>query len=295
MSLIKKFTGTGVAIITPFKSDSTVDFAALSKVTSHIISGGCEYIVVLGTTGESVTLTAEEKTGIMKCVLDANNNRVPLMLGVGGNNTKEVVAQLQSIDTNGFSAILSVCPYYNKPNQEGIFKHYSAVADASPLPILLYNVPSRTGANITAETTLRLASHPNIFGIKEASGNLDQCMDILKSKPDDFMVISGDDPFTLPYIALGMVGVISVVANAYPNDYSSMVRASINGMFDVARPLHYKLLQTIKNMFADGSPGGVKAYLNMMGLCEEIVREPLASIGELTRLKVKADFESLLK
>ncbi len=294
MSLIEKFAGTGVAIVTPFNSDSTIDFNALTQIVNHIIEGGCEYIVVLGTTGESVTLSSEEKKLVMRCVVEVTKNRVALMLGMGGNNTQELVSQLKSTDFTGFSAVLSVSPYYNKPNQEGIYKHYVSVAEASPLPVLLYNVPGRTGANIAAETTLRLAAHKNIFGIKEASGNLDQCMDILNQKPSDFMVISGDDALTLPFIALGMNGVISVVANAYPQIYSAMTRHALEGDFKSARVLHYKLLQTIKNMFADGSPGGVKAYLNLMNLCQEKVREPLENVGEQTKAKIIKDYKSLL-
>ncbi|MCX6189932.1 MAG: 4-hydroxy-tetrahydrodipicolinate synthase [Bacteroidetes bacterium] len=294
MSLIEKFAGTGVAIVTPFNSDSTIDFNALTKIVNHIIEGGCEYIVVLGTTGESVTLSSGEKKLVMRCVVEVTKNRVALMLGMGGNNTQELVSQLKSTDFTGFSAVLSVSPYYNKPNQEGIYKHYVSVAEASPLPVLLYNVPGRTGANMTAETTLRLAAHSNIFGIKEASGNLDQCMDILNQKPADFMVISGDDALTLPLIALGMNGVISVVANAYPKIYSAMARHALEGDFKSARVLHYNLLNTIKNMFADGSPGGVKAYLNLMNLCQEKVREPLEKVGEQTKAKIIKDYKNLL-
>lgn len=295
MNLIDQFTGTGVAIVTPFKKNGAIDFDALTAIVNHIIEGGCEYLVVLGTTGESVTLSLEEKKQVMACVVKANNQRVPMMLGAGGNNTTSLVADLKQLDVTGFQAILSVSPYYNKPNQEGIYKHYMKIADASALPVLLYNVPGRTGANMTADTTLRLAQHPNIFGIKEASGNMDQCMDIIKGKPNDFMVISGDDPLTLPFIALGMSGVISVVANAYPKTYSNMVRYCLKGDFTAARPLHYELLNTIKNMFADGSPGGVKAYLNLMGLCEEEVREPLEIVGDATRAKIKSDYERLSK
>ncbi len=295
MNLIDQFTGTGVAIVTPFKKNGAIDFDALTAIVNHIIEGGCEYLVVLGTTGESVTLSLEEKKQVMACVVKVNNQRVPMMLGAGGNNTTSLVADLKQLDVTGFQAILSVSPYYNKPNQEGIYKHYMKIADASALPVLLYNVPGRTGANMTADTTLRLAQHPNIFGIKEASGNMDQCMDIIKGKPNDFMVISGDDPLTLPFIALGMSGVISVVANAYPKTYSNMVRYCLKGDFTAARPLHYELLNTIKNMFADGSPGGVKAYLNLMGLCEEEVREPLEIVGDATRAKIKSDYERLSK
>ena len=295
MSLIEKFSGTGVAIVTPFKANGRVDFDALTGIVNHIIEGGCEYIVVLGTTGESVTLSSDEKKSVMNSVLETNNKRVNLMLGIGGNNTREVLNTLETTKLEGFAAILSVSPYYNKPNQEGIYKHYISIADQAGLPVLLYNVPSRTGANMTADTTLRLAEHKNIFGIKEASGNFDQCMEILRNKPEDFMVISGDDPYTLPFIALGMHGVISVVANAYPKEFSTMVRHCLKGNFDSARPLHYRLVNTIKNMFADGSPGGVKTYLNLMQLCEVHVREPLDIPSEAVRSKIKEDFERLKK
>jgi 4-hydroxy-tetrahydrodipicolinate synthase len=293
MNLSSKFTGTGVAIVTPFKADSSLDLPALEKIVDHIIKGGCNYIVALGTTGESVTLSKDEKKEVMKCIRKANNQRVPLMLGIGGNNTKEILDQIAHTDFEGFDAVLSVSPYYNKPNQEGICRHYEAIADASPLPVLLYNVPGRTGMNMTAETTLRLAKHPKIFGVKEASGNFDQCMEILRNKPSDFMVISGDDAYTLPFIAMGMQGVISVVANAYPGMYSQMTRECIDFNFTEAQHLHYKLLNTIKLMFSDGSPGGVKAYLHQMGLCENIVRMPLAPVSQAVMDNIKQDFERL--
>jgi 4-hydroxy-tetrahydrodipicolinate synthase len=295
MSLINTFTGTGVAIVTPFRRDGNIDHDALSAVVNHIINGGCEYLVVLGTTGESVTLSPAEKRTVMDTVLQSNGSRVPMMLGVGGNHTADLVQMMKTIDFTGFQAILSVSPYYNKPNQEGIVKHYTTLADNAPLPVLLYNVPGRTGSNLSAETTLRLAAHKKIFGIKEASGNFEQCMDILRNAPDDFMVISGDDPITLPLVALGMKGVISVVANAYPRKYSDMVRYCLKGDFKSALPLHYELIDTIKNMFADGSPGGVKAYLRHMGLCEEIVREPLEVVGEVTGQRIEKDYIRLAK
>jgi 4-hydroxy-tetrahydrodipicolinate synthase len=293
MNLSSKFSGTGVAIVTPFKADYSLDTDALEKITDHIIKGGCNYIVVLGTTGESVTLSKEEKATVMKCIRKANNKRVPMMLGIGGNNTKDIIDQLTHTDFEGFEAILSVSPYYNKPNQEGICLHYEAIADASTLPILLYNVPGRTGMNMTAETTLRLAKHPKIFGVKEASGNFDQCMEIIKNKPSDFMVISGDDAYTLPFIAMGMNGVISVIANAYPGLYSKMTRECLDYNFSEAQRLHYMMTNTIKLMFADGSPGGVKAYLKLMGLCESTVRMPLAPPGKPVLEKIKADYETL--
>jgi len=293
MNLKERFKGTGVAIVTPFKQDGSVDLESLGKIVEHIIDGKCEYIVVLGTTGESVTLRDEEKNTIINKVIQVNDKRLPLILGIGGNDTLKLLEQFKSTDVSGFDAILSVCPYYNKPNQRGIIKHYHMLADASPLPLMLYNVPSRTGTNITAATTLALSSHHNIFGIKEASGNFDQCMEILMNKPEDFVVISGDDPLTLPFIALGMDGVISVVANAYPSIYSEMARHCLNSDFQAARLLHYSLINAIKNMFAEGSPGGVKAYLSLMGLCENKVREPLETISDGLYQNIKSDFEKL--
>ena len=295
MNITEKFKGTGVAIVTPFRTDGTVDMPALSRIVNHIIQGGCNYIVALGTTGESVTLTADEKKMVKAGIVEATAGRVPLMLGIGGNNTASLVQQLKTESIEGFDAILSVSPYYNKPNQEGLFRHYTALADASPKPVLLYNVPGRTGMNMTAETTLRLASHGHIFGIKEASGNFDQCMEIIKNKPKDFMVISGDDAYTLPFVSLGMDGVISVVANAYPHLFSSMVKKALDGAFASARIMHYELTETIKLMFSDGSPGGVKAYLKLMQLCEDTVRLPLAPVNASVQARIVKDFERLQK
>ena len=289
MTLQEKFTGTGVALVTPFTNTGEIDHAALEKIVHHVISGGLEYLVVLGTTGESATLSKDEKKSVIETVKKTNNSRVHMMLGIGGNNTRELVEQLKTEDLEGFDAVLSVSPYYNKPNQQGIINHYSALADASPLPVLLYNVPGRTGSNLTAETTLKLSDHKNILGIKEASGNFDQCMEILKNKSDGFLVVSGDDAYTLPLIACGMKGVISVVANAYPRFYSDMVRAALANDYPAARPLHYKLTETIKLMFADGSPGGVKQYLNILELCSPEVRMPLSIPSETIIKKIKAD------
>jgi len=236
-------TGTGVAIVTPFKKNGTVDFTALKKLVNHLINGKVEYLVVMGTTGESVTLSKEEKQEVMDCVVKETKKRVPLVLGVGGNNTSEVVKQIEKVDSKNFSAILSVSPYYNKPSQEGIYQHYKAISKASKLPIILYNVPGRTSSNISAETTLRLAKDfKNIVAIKEASGNLAQCMQIINGRPKNFLVISGDDNLTLPIIACGGDGVISVVANAYPKDFSDMLRAALGYDLDTARKLHYKLM-----------------------------------------------------
>lgn len=278
--------GTGVAIVTPFKSNEEIDFAGLEKVTEHIINGKCEYIVVLGTTGESVTLTKEEKQQVADTIKRVNNGRVPLVIGIGGSNTREVLDYIGHFDFTGFDAVLSVSPYYNKPNQQGIINHYTAIADASPLPIILYNVPGRTGSNMTAATTLKLAQHKNIIGMKEASGNFEQCMQIIKNKPEGFLVISGDDAITLPLIAAGMDGVISVIANAYPADFSEMVRMALAGNFEAARKLHYKLLDLSITIFADGSPGGIKELLNYMNICGTAVRPPLANVSAEVKTKL---------
>ncbi|MEO6542388.1 MAG: 4-hydroxy-tetrahydrodipicolinate synthase, partial [Ferruginibacter sp.] len=244
MNLRTKLKGTGVAIVTPFKSTMEVDFDALEKLIDFIIEGGIEYIVSLGTTGETPTIDTEEKIDIINFTYEKVNGRVPVVVGVGGNNTKEVMENLQSYPLEKATAVLSASPYYNKPSQEGIFQHYKNVADASPKPVILYNVPGRTGSNITAETTLRLAKEvENIGGMKEASGNMVQCMHILRDRPGDFLVVSGDDHITLPLIACGMDGVISVAANCFPADFSNMVRFCLEGDYNSARPLHYKCLE----------------------------------------------------
>lgn len=281
-------TGTGVAIVTPFKKNGTVDFPALKKLVNHLINGKVEYLVVMGTTGESVTLSKEEKQEVMDCVVKENKKRVPLVLGVGGNNTSEIVKQIEKVDSKKFSAILSVSPYYNKPSQEGIYQHYKAISKASKLPIILYNVPGRTSSNISADTTLRLAKDfKNIVAIKEASGNLAQCMQIINGRPKNFLVISGDDNLTLPIITCGGDGVISVVANAYPKDFSDMVRAALNDDLDTARKLHYKLMDFTDLLFADGNPGGIKCALNAMKIAETYVRLPLVEPNDKVKQKIK--------
>ncbi|MGE0567860.1 MAG: 4-hydroxy-tetrahydrodipicolinate synthase [Bacteroidia bacterium] len=268
--------GTGVAIVTPFTSKGAVDVPALTKLVKHLHKGNIEYIVILGTTGESATLSKEEKLLVVNTVKKANNKKLPLVLGVGGNNTAEVVKNLKETDFKGISAVLSVAPYYNKPNQEGYYQHYKAVAKASPLPVILYNVPGRTGSNVSWETQIRIAKDfKNIVATKEASGNMEQIMKIIKYKPKDFMVISGDDNLTLPIIACGGDGVISVVANAFPKDYSEMVRQALKGKFDKARILHYKLIDITDQLFADGNPGGVKHALSLMKITGPSVRLPL--------------------
>lgn len=276
MSKSIQFKGTGVAIVTPFTKDGNVDFKGLTQLIEHLIKGKVEYLVVLGTTGESATLSKEEKSAVINHVLDVNEGRLPLVLGVGGNNTQEIVSSLKNPDLKKFQAILSVSPYYNKPSQEGIYQHYKHIAEASPLPILLYNVPGRTASNISSDTTLRLANEfKNIIGIKEASGNLEQCMRIIKHKPKSFLVISGDDNLTLPLMACGGDGVISVVANAYPKEFSEMVRLAAANQYEQARKLHYKLNEITEQLFADGNPGGIKHVLELMKICKGFVRLPL--------------------
>ena len=288
MNLRTQLQGTGVAIITPFKSGMQVDFDALGKVIDFIIENGIEYIVTLGTTGETPTLDTEEKLDIINYTFEKVHDRVPVVVGVGGNNTKEVMENLQSYPLEKATAVLSASPYYNKPSQEGIFQHYKNLADASPKPVILYNVPGRTGSNITAETTLRLAKEiENITGIKEASGNMVQCMHILRDRPDDFLVVSGDDHLTLPLIACGMDGVISVAANCFPKDFSEMVRLSLQGDFASARPLHYKCLEGNDLLFAENNPAGVKAFLFELGLIENVLRLPVVPLSSGLQQKVK--------
>lgn len=283
-----RFTGTGVAIVTPFNEDMSVDHSALGKVTDNCISNGVNYIVVLGTTGESATLTKEEKEQVVKTVVSATAGRVPVVIGIGGNDTRNVVETIKNTDFTGIDAILSVSPYYNKPNQNGIYEHYKAIASVSPLPVILYNVPGRTAMNMTAQTIVRLArDFKNIIAVKEACGNLVQAMEIIRDKPEDFAVISGDDALTLPMISVGAVGVISVVANSHPKEFSMMVDEAIGGNYLLARKIHLSLLETINLLFADGSPAGVKAVLEMKKLCKNIVRLPLVPVSDNIYKKLK--------
>jgi 4-hydroxy-tetrahydrodipicolinate synthase len=283
-------TGTGVALVTPFHADFSIDFEGLAKLVEHCIQGKLEYLVVLGTTGEGPTLSKDEKKQVFTFVAEKVNGRVPLVAGIGGNNTKEVMDEMKAFDTTGYSAILSVSPYYNKPTQEGIFQHYMELAKVTPLPIIIYNVPGRTGMSISAATTLRLAHASDKFiAIKEASGNPEIFMDILKNKPANFSVISGDDNLTLPFIAMGMTGVISVIAQAYPQQYSDMVRLGLAGKFAEARELHYKLYDMMKMIYLDGNPGGIKIVLNQMGICQNIVRLPLVPVNRNTEELIRAN------
>jgi 4-hydroxy-tetrahydrodipicolinate synthase len=288
MSLQIKFRGTGVAIVTPFLQSGEIDFDGFRKLIEHLVNGKVEYLVVLGTTGESATVHGEDKQKVFSFVNEVNNGRLPLVAGIGGYDTQEVIKGFKEFDLTGYSAILSVSPYYSKPNQEGIFQHYKMLDKHTPLPIMMYNVPGRTGQNVTAETQVRIAQEcKNIFATKEASGDMEQVMQILKNKPENFMVISGDDPITLPMVACGADGVVSVVANAYPKEFSDMVRLCLEGNFAAALPLHFKYLDIIKSMFTEGNPSGVKAYLSEMGICENSFRMPVWPVSDSHLEKIK--------
>ena len=276
---MKELLGTGTALITPFKKDFTIDFEALGNIVEHQITHGTNYFVVLGTTGESATLNKAEQQSVIACIREANAQRIPLVLGIGGNNTLALEESFSTSDLTGFCAILSVSPYYNKPNQEGIYRHYKSLDAVTKLPIIIYNVPGRTGSNMTAETQLRLAELPHIVATKEASGNMEQVMSILANKPDDFLVISGDDALTFPILACGGSGVISVINHAYPKTFTAMVKAALQGDIKTARTLHNQTLEGSLAIFADGSPGGIKTMLNEMGLCETTVRPPLWGVN----------------
>jgi 4-hydroxy-tetrahydrodipicolinate synthase len=286
--------GLGVALITPFKEDETIDYTALGKLIEHLIQNSIDYLVVLGTTAETPTLSTEEKKEVVSFVKERVNGRVPIVLGVGGNCTKSVVDQLKNDNYEGIDAILSVVPYYNKPSQEGIYQHYKAVAQATELPIILYNVPGRTGVNMTAETTLRIAREfENVVAIKEASGNIVQMDDIIKNKPADFMVISGDDGITFPLITLGAVGVISVIGNAFPKEFGRMVRLALNGDYDSALRIHHEFTELFSLLFVDGSPAGVKAMLNAMGYIDNKLRLPLVPTRITTYEKMRVVLDNL--
>ena len=273
--------GTGVALVTPFKNDFSLDTEALTRIVNYVIAGGVEYLVVLGTTAETATLTKEEKEIVIKTVIEANQNRVPLVLGVGGNNTLEVVNELKNRDFTSFSAILSVSPYYNKPTQEGIYQHFKAISEASPLPIILYNVPGRTASNVLPATVLRLANEfKNIVAIKEASGDLVQAMKIIQHKPKDFLVISGDDMVTLRMVLAGGAGVISVIGEGFPKQFSDMVRFGLDGQVKAAYQLHYELADAIDMIFEQGNPAGIKEVFKVLNLSENTVRLPLVNVND---------------
>lgn len=284
----KNFAGTGVAIVTPFRKDGSLDFNSLGKLLEHIIKGGVDYVVPLGTTGESAVLTKDEKKAVVSFVTDTVAGRIPVVVGIGGNNTQEVLDAVGSFDFAGVDGLLSVSPYYNKPSQQGLFAHFKAIAGVSPVPVIIYNVPGRTGSNIAAETTVKLAREvKNITAIKEASGNMAQIMQIMMHKPKDFQVLSGDDLLTLPMMALGATGAISVVANACPSDFSAMVTHALKGDFGKAASYHYKLVDLINALFEEGSPSGIKAVLESLNICQNHLRLPLVPVSDGLYKKLK--------
>ena len=278
---MQSLIGTGVALVTPFKKDFSVDTEALTRITNHVIEGGVEYLVILGTTAESATLNAEEKEVVIQTIVTANKGRVPMVLGVGGNNTAKVVEELKTRNLSQFAAVLSVSPYYNKPTQEGIYQHFKAVSEASPIPIIVYNVPGRTSSNMLPATVIRLANDfKNIIGIKEAAGDIVQAMKLIQTKPEDFLVISGDDMITLPMVLAGGAGVISVIGEGFPKEFSEMVRLGLNKKVDEAYKLHYKLADSIDLIFEQGNPAGIKEVFKHLGLSENTVRLPLVNVDE---------------
>ena len=287
MSLIQTLRGTGVAVVTPFTADLQVDYTALEKVIESLIAGGVEYIVTLGTTGETPVLETAEKIDIVNFTMDKIAGRIPVVVGIGGNNTAELIKDLHKYPLSKAIAVLSASPYYNKPSQEGIYLHYKALAEASAKPILLYNVPGRTGRNMSAATTLKLASVPNIVGIKEASGDMAQCMTILRDRPSDFLVVSGDDALALAQLACGMDGVISVAANAYPAEFSNMVRTCLSGNFAAAKKINDPLIEAYELMFAENNPAGVKAFMAEKGLLENYLRLPGVPLSQSLQQAVK--------
>ena len=289
------FKGTGIALITPFNEDKSVDFVALERIVNHVIEGGADFLVALGTTSEAPTLSDEEKKQVVSTILKANAKRLPVLLGMGGNNTQAVIELIKKQDFTGIQGILSVVPYYNKPNQRGMKAHFEAIADASPVPVILYNVPGRVGVNLQAATCVELAKHPNIIAVKEASGNLMQIMEILRDKPSDFDVISGDDAITQPMMALGAHGVISVAANAYIKPFAQMMKAMKEGRHDEALKLHYRMLRMNQLIFADGNPAGIKCLMSLMGLCKNVLRLPLVPASEAVQKEIENEYNSNLK
>lgn len=278
---MKSLTGTGVALVTPFRKDFSVDIEALKRIVRYNIDGGVEYIVVLGTTAESATLSKEEKELVIQTIVEENAESLPLVLGVGGNNTQEVVNELKTRDLSDFTAVLSVSPYYNKPTQEGIYQHFKMIAQNSPIPIILYNVPGRTASNMLPETVLRLANDfKNIIGIKEAAGDIVQAMKLIQNKPEGFLVISGDDMITLPMVLAGGSGVISVIGEGFPKEFSEMVRLGLQGKVKEAYALHYKLADCIDMIFEQGNPAGIKEAFKHLGISENTVRLPLVNVNQ---------------
>ena len=286
-----KIKGTGVALVTPFNNDKSVDYKGLENLLNHVINGGVDFLVLMGTTGESTTLSKTERIEVVDFCKKINNGRLPIVLGIGGNNTMQVVADIKAANLENVDAILSVSPAYNKPSQEGIYQHYKMISESSPLPIIVYNVPGRTSSNISAATTVRLATDfKNIVGVKEASGDMDQIMKILKNKPADFVVLSGDDGLTLPMIHIGAEGVISVIGQSHPKDFSDMVSFGLSGNKKLANQIHYKLYDFYRPLYAEGNPVGVKACLEMLGVCKAVVRLPLVEASNT----IKNELEKLL-
>jgi 4-hydroxy-tetrahydrodipicolinate synthase len=283
-----KFAGTGVALVTPFKENLDIDYASLGRLLKHVSQGGAEYLVVMGTTGEAATLSVEEKKEVLAFVKKNNAARLPVVYGLGGNHTRELLEQIAHTDWEGVEAILSVSPYYNKPSQAGIYEHYKAIADACPVPVILYNVPARTSSNMTAATTLKLARHPNIIGTKEASGDMVQCMEIARNKPADFLLISGDDLLALPMISFGAVGVISVLANAFPGPFTQMIRQALAGNFYEASQNLFGFLRINPLMYEEGNPVGLKQALYYSGLCPNYVRLPLVPASQALSARIQA-------
>lgn len=283
-----KIKGTGVALVTPFNNDKSVDYEGLENLLNHVINGGVDFLVLMGTTGESTTLSKTERIEVVDFCKKINNGRLPIVLGIGGNNTMQVVADIQTANLENVAAILSVSPSYNKPSQEGIYQHYKMISESSPLPIIVYNVPGRTSSNISAATTVRLATDfKNIVGVKEASGDMDQIMKILKNKPADFVVLSGDDGLTLPMIHMGAEGVISVIGQSHPKDFSDMVSFGLSGNKKLANQIHYKLYDFYGPLYAEGNPVGVKACLEMLGICKAVVRLPLVEASNTIKNELK--------
>lgn len=289
---MKKFFGTGVALVTPFTEDLEIDYKALKRLLNHTAKG-VDYFVVMGTTGESATVNFREKKDILQFVKENNPKKLPVVFGIGGNNTQSVLEGIRSTDFDGIDAILSVSPYYNKPSQEGIYQHFKVIADVSPVPVILYNVPGRTASNITAETTLRLARHSNIIGVKEASGNLEQCMNIVKNKPTDFILMSGDDMLTVPLYSIGSKGVISVLANALPTVFKKMKEYSFEGNFGKASREQFRLLGINGPMYEEGNPVGVKQLLSEMKICGNHVRLPMASASPALQEKISRALKAM--
>ncbi len=285
---MKKFKGTGVAIVTPFKNDLSIDFSALGRIINHVIKGGVNYIVAMGTTGEASTITKDEKQALVSYVTEFVDNRVPIVIGIGGNNTQEVINCIREFDLTGIDGVLSVTPYYNKPSQRGLFQHFKAIADCSPLPVIVYNVPGRTSCNISSDTCLELAHEcENIVAVKEASGDISQIMRIIKGKPENFLVLSGDDMMTLPVIAAGGSGVISVLANAYPAGWSDLVNNALKNNYKAAREIQFRFMEAIELLFADGNPSGVKAFLSTLNLCQNTLRLPLVPVNKTILLRIQ--------